>query len=347
MGEKYISPGGMATEGGAALDSFYVYNATFSKTEHDGEEMVMYYHPQDLDLGRKVRNIGLAQGLVNFTRTFSPDRLCESVRTMKRTQAFFEPEPEFWMVMVLGNPSLKTKRNGKIVTKYQENFVSDEIMRYTIRRAYVLFRMIHGRMTQIVEDKGVGVLRLLLNDFYSKYLRYFDVDNDLTLVDALEGISFMPVDKNVYLRIICFNNLINDTFSHIRETVFLYRDQLVWSGLEQEDIQVLYHFIIRFVLEGEQYAVNEFIPFVRNTNGFMTGPSNLEDPRPFAVPIIYVGDIPMYLIIYRRKDITCLFISETNPTDLAIFVNIDKFIAPQIDHLEPIISDFYSSRRQQ
>ena len=161
--------------------------------------------------------------------------------------------------------------------------------------------MIHGRMTQIVEDKGVGVLRLLLNDFYSKYLRYFDVENDLTLVEALEGISFMPVDKNVYLRIICFNNLINDTFSHIRETVFLYRDQLVWSGLEQEDIQVLYHFIIRFVLEGDQYAVNEFIPFVRNTNGFMTGPSSLEDPRPFAVPIIYVGDIPMYLIIYRVR----------------------------------------------
>ena len=42
---------------------------------------------------------------------------------------------------VLTNPSLKTKRNGKVVTKYQENFVSDEIMHYTIRRAYVLFRV--------------------------------------------------------------------------------------------------------------------------------------------------------------------------------------------------------------
>lgn len=94
-----------------SLASFYIYNATFSKTEEDGDEMVMYYYPTDLDLGRKVRNIGLAQGLVNFTRTFSPDKLCESVRTMKRTQAFFEPEPEYWIILVRNFTKTQNKKN--------------------------------------------------------------------------------------------------------------------------------------------------------------------------------------------------------------------------------------------
>ena len=88
--------------GSASLGSFFVFNATFSKTEQDGEEMIVFYHPSDLELGRQVRNVGLSQGLVNFTRTFSPHRLCESVRSMKRTQAFYEPEPEYWIVLVRG-----------------------------------------------------------------------------------------------------------------------------------------------------------------------------------------------------------------------------------------------------
>ena len=160
--------------------------------------------------------------------------------------------------------------------------------------------MLHGRFDQIVVEKGVDVLRMLLNEFYSKYLKTIDVDTDLNLVESFDGINFMPVDKNVYLRIICFNNLTNNSFPQIKETVFLYRDQLVWSGLEQEEIRVFYHFITKFIIpDGESYAVNEFISFVRNQNGFMTGPSSLEDARPFAVPIMYVGDIPSYLILYR------------------------------------------------
>lgn len=181
--------------------------------------------------------------------------------------------------------------------------------------------MLHGSFTQIVEEKGVQVLRLLLAEFYTKYLKYIDVENDFNLIDSLDGINFMPVDKNVYLRIICFINLTSNRFSQIKEIVFLFKDQLVWSGLEQEDIRVFYHFLNKFITpEGEQYSVNEYFPFVRNTNGFMTGPTSLEENRPFAVPIIYVGDVPTYLIIHRvrsaKKKKTRLHLFTKNVTDL-------------------------------
>ena len=159
--------------------------------------------------------------------------------------------------------------------------------------------MLHGKMSSIVAEKGVEALRAIANDFFTKYLRFFNPDTDLSLLESLEGIAFMPVDKNVYLRIISFNNLIGNTFGQIRETVFLYRDQLLWSGLEQDDIQVLYHFINRFVICEVEQPTQDFIPFVRNANGFMTGPLNLEENRPFSLPIIHVGGTPMFLIIYR------------------------------------------------
>ena len=45
----------------------------------------------------------------------------------------------------------------------------------------------------------------------------------------------------------CFINLTNNTFPQIRETIFMYKDHLVWSGLEQDDIRVLYKFIVNFL----------------------------------------------------------------------------------------------------
>lgn len=160
--------------------------------------------------------------------------------------------------------------------------------------------MLHGSYAQIVNEQGVDVLRMLLTEFFTKYIKNLDIENELNLIESFDGVQFMPVDKTVYLRIICFNNLTNNSFPQIKETVFLYRDQLVWSGLEQEEIRVFYQFLAKFVItEADNYAVNEFISFVRNQNGFMTGPSSLEDSRPFAVPIIYVGNVPSYLVLYR------------------------------------------------
>lgn len=51
-------------------------------------------------LNRKVRNIGLCEALVNFTKTFHPDRLCQAVHTDRKRQVFLEPEPNIWMVLV-------------------------------------------------------------------------------------------------------------------------------------------------------------------------------------------------------------------------------------------------------
>lgn len=61
---------------------------------------ILYYYPEDEIENRKVRNIGLCEALVNFTRTFRPNHPCEAVHTQKSRQVYFEPEPNIWMVLV-------------------------------------------------------------------------------------------------------------------------------------------------------------------------------------------------------------------------------------------------------
>ena len=62
------------------------------------------------------------------------------------------------------------------------------------------------------------------------------------------------------------------------------------------------------------------------------------------MPIAYSLLLTLYL---QRKEMTCLFLSESLPTETAFFLSLERLIAPQIDHLEPIISDFFATRKQQ
>ena len=61
---------------------------------------ILYYYPEEEILNRKVRNIGLCEALVNFTKTFNPERPCQAVHTDRKRQVFSEPEPDIWMVLV-------------------------------------------------------------------------------------------------------------------------------------------------------------------------------------------------------------------------------------------------------
>ena len=72
--------------------------------------------------------------------------------------------------------------------------------------------MLHGSYSQIVNEQGVDVLRMLLTEFFTKYIKNLDIENELNLIESFDGVQFMPVDKTVYLRIICFNNLTNNSF---------------------------------------------------------------------------------------------------------------------------------------
>lgn len=59
------------------------------------------------------------------------------------------------------------------------------------------------------------------------------------------GIHFLPVDKNVYLRIQSFLNYCENALDAIKYSAFLYREYLVWSGLEQDDMRALYRWLMR------------------------------------------------------------------------------------------------------
>lgn len=50
------------------IEYFAVYSPLYGQAEEAESEQVLYFYPEEWPIDDKIKKIGLAQGLVNFTR---------------------------------------------------------------------------------------------------------------------------------------------------------------------------------------------------------------------------------------------------------------------------------------
>ncbi|KJE98104.1 hypothetical protein, variant [Capsaspora owczarzaki ATCC 30864] len=248
------------------------------------------------------------------------------MHSMRSRQVFFEPEPEYWMVMTVTVPvTLKTGKDGRQVEEFAEEDVQDNILLTALHQSYAMFKLFNGRFTDIYSQFSLKILRHKLQEFFPRYLTSLRTEH-FDLLTACNGIQFMPLDKNTYLRVQCFVNLTETTFPQIKHTVFLHNEHLIWSGLEQDDMRTLYRLLtsgflsatltgssepgsrttkggkasatggsgsgtnISLFQQQQQAALREMQPFLlSNRVGYITGPEDLSDPdTPVNAPQLFV-----------------------------------------------------------
>lgn len=88
-------------------------------------------------------------------------------------------------------------------------------------------------------------LRNALSECMPHFLNELDFPT-FDIFTSLKGITFMPVNRNIYLRVQCFINSTEESFPAIKNSCFLFGDSLIWSGLELEDMKIIYNFLFRF-----------------------------------------------------------------------------------------------------
>uniref|UniRef100_A0A2K5KPY5 CCZ1/INTU/HSP4 first Longin domain-containing protein n=1 Tax=Cercocebus atys TaxID=9531 RepID=A0A2K5KPY5_CERAT len=52
------------------LLSFFIYNPRFGPREGEEENKILFYHPNEVEKNEKIRNVGLCEAIVQFTRLF-------------------------------------------------------------------------------------------------------------------------------------------------------------------------------------------------------------------------------------------------------------------------------------
>uniref|UniRef100_A0AAX7UDU7 CCZ1/INTU/HSP4 first Longin domain-containing protein n=1 Tax=Astatotilapia calliptera TaxID=8154 RepID=A0AAX7UDU7_ASTCA len=344
MQEKQYTP---------SLLSFFIYNPTFGPREGEEEKKILFYHPSDVEKNEKIRNVGLCEAIVQFTRTFCPTKPAKSLHTQKNRQFFFEPEENFWMVMVVRNPMIeKPNKDGKPPTvEYQE----EEMLVSTEKYSHVLTMLI---FLIAMQAGGVELLMQKLEKFFYRYLQTLHLQS-CDLLDVFGGISFFPLDKMTYLKIQSFVNRVEESLSLIKYTAFLYNDQLIWSGLEQDDMRILYKYLTTslFPRHSEPELAGRDSPMRPEVAGnllhygrFLTGPTNLKDPEAkFRFPKIFVsaedGYEELHLIVYKVHSLVCFLIASVELTR-EFCEQLDSLVGPQLTLLASDICEQFTINRR-
>lgn len=334
------------------LEHFYIFNGTYAKKEGEEEKKILYYYPEK-DLDAQIKNIGLSEAIIKFTESFNPGQPCDYCHTHKTRQIYYQPEPNFWMVMIVGIPYIYKERDGN---KYQNDEVSSSVCQAILRQTYMMFRLFMGSFETIINDPECGsvmLLKLKLEHFYSRYLLSLKLNNS-DILDVFQGLQFLPLDKITFLKVQCFMNLVEAMFTQVKYTAFLYNDQVVWSGLEPEDMQVVYNYLVSTLLpahlekelHGGSIPRNSPSPFTTTHYGkFVTGPASVNEPSLIGKsPKVFINysskPVSLYLVVYRALSATiCLFVDKKTSLLIDFFKSLDSFLGPQLTTLVSSVAE--------
>nr|XP_016497745.1 PREDICTED: vacuolar fusion protein CCZ1 homolog isoform X1 [Nicotiana tabacum] len=147
--------------------------------QHEGQELdkILFFFPADLPFPTQLSVIGLSEGLITFTRIFSPEAPCEVIEAEMHSHVFYEAERDIWMVMVV------EKSESEAIWR-------TDALRNVLKEVHSLFVMFHGSIRALLDrEPSGGLTRTHLYYFVMDYLSAFEKRPSLELCcwDFLSG----------------------------------------------------------------------------------------------------------------------------------------------------------------
>ncbi|CAA0838142.1 Protein of unknown function (DUF1712 [Striga hermonthica] len=140
-----------------------VFDLRRGQTEGQELDKILFFYPADLPISTQLSVIGLSEGLITFTRIFSPDAPCEVIEAEMHSHVFYEAEPDIWMVMVVEKD------------KESEAIWRVDALRRILKEAHSLFVMFHGPIRTLVDREPTGgLVRTHLYYFIMDFLSAFE-----------------------------------------------------------------------------------------------------------------------------------------------------------------------------
>ncbi|KAF9537778.1 vacuolar fusion protein ccz1, partial [Mortierella hygrophila] len=244
----------------ASLNYFCIYNPDFGPTDETQHEQLLYYVARKtVSIDAKMRNIGLAQGLVNFARIFSPTAPCENVHSQKNRLVFYEAEPGYWLNLSIELGTAKRTVKGtdgkpRVITEYLEHEVHDTVVSALLRQAYAMFRVTHGTMESLVHahEGNTRPLQRRLEEFFESWVLGWEFDRTtMSLEKALDGIQYLPLSRTSYLSVDRLLQAVRENYRSngagpvVTHSMVTFEDQLVSSDVRDEDLRAVWKQVVQ------------------------------------------------------------------------------------------------------
>ncbi|CAD7083480.1 unnamed protein product [Hermetia illucens] len=338
-----------------SLRNFFIFNSQYGKKEGEEHQKIFFYHPADIDLNTKVKDVGLCEAIIHFTNNFTSSDGCQALNTQKTSQIFYLPEKDFWMVMTLNAPWETKTRDGNEYTEYRGGDMHTTIYRAVLRQAYQMFRLFAGtfEMNFVGETEAEKIenLKKKLEVFYSKYLLTIKLKS-CDILDVVQSIQYLPLERMLFLRIHTFINMIEETFPRIQKCIFLYNDQLVWSEVSPSDLYSIYEYLTGTLfqkaketeLKGGSLKRSYSLEGSRH-GSFITGPESPDSQG--KAPKVFVtsgSDLrSYYMVVYRALTASiCLLVNAESPPTEDFYSELHSFMGPQLSSIASKIGESYA-----
>lgn len=305
---------------GLSLRSFFIYNSSFGPKEGEEEKKILFYHPQETDIDSKVKDVGLCEAIVKFSSTFTNDDSVQAMHTQKTCQLYYQPEQGYWMTMILNVPFERKTRETGDYNEYHGDEIHDTVYQAVLRQSYRLFRLFHGTYESNLKPAedldSVANLIGKLEQFYCKYILHLKL-KDCDVLDAFGSVQYLPLNQLLFLRVQNFINMIEATFDPIKQCIFLYDDQIIWSGINPHDLYTIYEY-----LNGPMFQVT----------------SGHEHSRKIYVQENGHDKTYNFMVCRKVQNITlCLFLEDME-NEQALYHELNAVINPQLTSISSDIT---------
>jgi len=293
---------------------------------------VIFFWPPETTTDERMNDIGLCEALITFSSEFAqtPPTSCRTERTI---YMFLQPEKGWWLIMVLQNPRViippQDKSGGLEKTIWKPDDLDEKALLTHLNRIYVQFKLFNGPFEYILKINPENFRENITQGFQTIEKYKSDLEKN-DIFSSLDGIHFLPVDKNVYLRIQSVINDTENTFENILYSSFMYKHYLVWSGLEQEEMRGIYRYI-------EEVYKDSQVPGYKISN---------EKEYQYLSPQIFLGanNTNCYLILFQLNDCSfALIVEKKNEMENGLPPNfisqLSKLIVNHITLISRIISE--------
>ncbi|GES75847.1 vacuolar fusion protein CCZ1 homolog [Rhizophagus clarus] len=272
-----------------SLSYFCVYNPSLGGIDDSQGDQILYYtSKRTVPMDVKIRQVGLAQGLVNFTRVFSPTKPCENVHTQKNRLAFYEPEPDYWIhiSIELGYVKKVTKdKEGKPKTTidYLDSNLHDSGVKRMLELGYEMYRIFNGPFEYTVRTAGIKTLKNKLEEFFANWVFEWDFEKT-ELTKTVDGILYMPLSDSAESQIMSFINQVQSDYEFISDMFVIWQNKLVYRGngaIPVNNVRGIWRHLVSYIAERDEHdreiensrkskeaeKASTFMSFTRNISG--------------------------------------------------------------------------------
>ncbi|XP_049873224.1 vacuolar fusion protein CCZ1 homolog isoform X2 [Pectinophora gossypiella] len=324
----------------AKISSFFIFNSNFGPREGEESKRILFFHPSQVGTDARKIQVGLCEAVVKFMSTFSSEP-CEALQTQTKRHIFYQPEKGFWMVLVVRIPY--TTKALSAIGESQGDVVEPSVMYDLLLSAYKMFRMFKGPFKNIPQED----IYTICEQFFTAYLMSRNLTNDIS--DVIQGISYLPLDKNSFFKVVCFIDLLEVNYPDFKCVSFVYNEQLIWNGLSNEDMLTLYQYLVQSLLpkQVEKEIQGGAVAAAQRHGRFISPPEGIRSVEDLErIPKVYLtreDDTEAkqyYLVIYRTLSATvCFTVDVSVKLELEIFKSLDAFIGPQLSTIASAISE--------